>query len=139
MIHFNKLVMFAKAQLSAFTGGLIDYLIMLICTEIFHIHYTLSIAIGGIVGAIVNFTINRKWTFKKHESDKKRVRPQLLKFISMVVGSICLKSSGTYVLTTLLRIDYKISRILVDILVSFGFNYTLQKYWVFRKENQQIN
>lgn len=139
MIHFNKLVMFAKAQLSAFTGGLIDYLIMLICTEIFHIHYTLSIAIGGIVGAIVNFTINRKWTFKKHESDKKRVSPQLVKFISMVVGSICLKSSGTYVLTTLLRIDYKISRILVDILVSFGFNYTLQKYWVFRKEKQQIN
>ncbi len=131
--------MFARAQVSAFTGGVTDYLIMLICTEIFHIHYTISIAFGGLIGAIINFTINRKWTFKLHESDKKKVSPQLIKFASMIFGSICLKSSGTYLFTTLLRIDYKISRILVDLIVSFGFNYTLQKYWVFRKGKQQVS
>lgn len=36
-------------------------------------------------------------------------------------------------MTTLLSLDYKISRIIVDLIVSLGFNYTLQKLWVFRK------
>jgi putative flippase GtrA len=52
----------------------------------------------------------------------------------VVAGSIMLKSAGTYLVTTWLILDYKISRILVDIIVSLGFNYTLQTYWVFKKE-----
>jgi len=121
---------FAKAQASAFIGGLIDYLVMIACTEFLLIHYTISIAIGGVVGAIVNFSINRYWTYQAHGA---AVGFQFLKFIFVVAGSILLKSSGTYLVTTFLGIDYKISRIIIDIFVSLGFNFVLQKYWVFKK------
>lgn len=124
---------FAKAQVSAFSGGIIDYLIMIACTELLHIHYTISIAIGGIIGAIVNFSINRYWTFNSNKATQLPVGNQLIKFIFVVAGSILLKSSGTYLFSNLLHLDYKITRIMVDILVSLCFNYTLQKYWVFKK------
>jgi len=121
---------FLKAQASAFIGGMVDYAIMIVCTEVFSIHYTISILISGLIGAVVNFLINRKWTYEAEKADVKR---QLVKFSLIVLGSIFLKSAGTYLFTNWLSIDYKISRIVTDIIVSLGFNYTLQTYWVFKK------
>lgn len=123
-------LVFLKAQASAFIGGAVDFAVMVIATEIFHIHYTVSILISGFIGAIVNFAINRKWTYR---AEGEKVKGQLLKFIVVVIGSVLLKSGGTYLFTNWLNIDYKISRILTDLLVSIGFNYTLQTYWVFKK------
>lgn len=121
--------MFLKAQASAFIGGLADYGIMIVCTELLHIHYTISILISGILGAVINFLINRKWTYKAENSP---VGSQIFKFIIVVLGSVLLKSGGTYLLTNWLALDYKFSRILTDLVVSLGFNYTLQTFWVFK-------
>ncbi|MGB9686074.1 MAG: GtrA family protein [Rectinema subterraneum] len=54
---------FAKAQVSAFLGGVVDYSVMILFVQLFHIHYTIAIIAGGIVGAAVNFAINRYWSF----------------------------------------------------------------------------
>lgn len=124
----NQLITFVKAQASAFAGGISDYLIMVFCTEMLGVFYPVSIVIGGICGAVINFTINRKWTFHAQNG---RLNMQLVKFIVVVLGSIALKSSGTYLLTSLSHIDYKVTRIIIDLVVSLGFNYTLQTYWVF--------
>jgi len=126
--NFKEIVVFAKAQFSAFCGGIVDYLVMIVLTEFFGIHYTLSIVCGGLIGAIVNFWINRQWTFK---TDNPAIMNQLLKFSVVVSGSIFLKSSGTYLLTEFTNVDYKITRLIVDAFVCFGFNYFLQKKWVF--------
>ncbi|HZK70883.1 MAG TPA: GtrA family protein [Clostridia bacterium] len=129
-----KIKVFLKAQVSAFIGGITDYLIMVFFTEVFHVHYTISIVIGGIIGAVVNFSLNNKWSF--HTKDipyKNSMRKQLIRFIFVALNSIFLKSTGTYAITTYMMIDYKISRIIVDLFVSIGFNYTLQRFWVFKK------
>jgi putative flippase GtrA len=120
-----------KAQISAFIGGVFDYVIMVGCTELLHVHYTRSIVISGLVGALVNFSINRYWTYG---SNQIAVTSQLIKFYIVVLGSILLKSYGTWWWTEGFFIDYKITRLLVDLVVSIGWNYVLQKYWVFRKE-----
>ena len=131
MRYKEPIKIFAKAQASALIGGSIDYLTMIAFTELLHIHYTISIAIGGIVGAIINFSINRHWTY---QSNHFTIGGQLIKFVLVVMGSILLKSCGTFLLSNFLNIDYKISRIITDIFVSFGFNFVLQKYWVFKKQ-----
>ena len=58
---------------------------------------------------------------------------QLLKFAATVTGSILLKYLGTYALEHGLGIDYKIGKLISDLFVSVLFNYTLQRFWVFRK------
>jgi putative flippase GtrA len=127
----SSILVFLKAQVSAFIGGMVDYLAMIVFTELVGIHYTLSILISGSIGAIINFSINRKWTF---QAENVNLQYQVPKFIVMVIGSIFLKSAGTYLFTNWLTIDYKISRVITDIIVSLGFNYTLQNYWVFKKD-----
>ena len=131
---FATFVVFIKAQLSAFVGGITDYSIMIFLTEIFHVHYTISIVIGGIIGAVVNFCVNNRWSFHSKDNPyKNSITKQLLKFLLVVINSIFLKSWGTYTITTFMMIDYRISRIITDLFVSIGFNYTLQRYWVFKK------
>lgn len=121
---------FLRAQLSAFIGGMVDYGIMVFCVEVFHFSVSVAIMIAGSIGAIVNFSINRYWTFK---NDSTPVGSQLWKFIIVVLGSIFLKSQGTPLLTEWTGIDYKITRLFVEVIVSLGFNFTLQKFWVFKK------
>ena len=106
-------------------------MIMLCCVELLGFHYITGIAIGGIIGAFVNFMVNRHWSFR---GKQQKLPGQLLRFAFVVIGSIVLKSGGTSFFTEILRIDYRISRIITDAIVSFGFNYVLQRFWVFRKQ-----
>ncbi|MBP3942254.1 GtrA family protein [Sphingobacteriaceae bacterium WQ 2009] len=126
----TKLIPFFKAQLSAFIGGAFDYGIMLLCKEVLGFDVKNAIRISGALGAVVNFSINRFWTFKKSDTP---VGSQLWKFVLVVIGSIFLKSEGTPLVSEFLKIDYKIGRLIVEVIVSLGFNFVLQKYWVFKK------
>jgi putative flippase GtrA len=132
----EELVVFLKAQVSSLVGGGVDYAIMVFFTEVFHVHYTISIAIGGIFGAVINFGINKGWTFRaKDKPYKHGTYIQIFKFSLVVINSIVLKSTGTYLITNYLKIDYKISRIIVDLIVSLAFNFTLQRRWVFNRQS----
>lgn len=124
----QELGAFSKAQVAAFVGGLIDYGIMILLTEIFNIYYIFSIIAGGITGAFTNYAINRKWSFKTTGTMYK----ELIKFTLVALGSIVLKCGGTYVLTEFIGFDYRFSRLIVDAIVSLGFNYTLHRLWVFK-------
>lgn len=122
---------FGKAQASAFIGGAVDYGTMLICVELLGWHYVVGIIVGGIVGAVVNFLINRNWSFR---GKKDGVDSQIPKYLLVLLGSIFFKSLGTSFFTEIVGIDYKISRIVTDLMVSLGWNYTLQRYWVFKRQ-----
>ena len=124
--------LFLKAQVSAFSGGVTDYGLMSLLTEWLHIHFTISILISGTMGGIVNFCINRFWAFKTDDGYCSSTTGQLVRFFTVVLGSICLKSGGTYLLHQSLKLNYKIGRLLIDSVVSYGFNYPLMKYWVFK-------
>ncbi|MCU0366119.1 MAG: GtrA family protein [Bacteroidales bacterium] len=130
----DRLFMFGKAQVSAFIGGMVDYSVMILLTEFFGLHYTTSIIFGGIIGAFVNFSLNRYWTFHSSElTYKVNGKIQMLRFAVVVINSILLKASGTYYITSFFHIDYKISRIITDMIVSVVFNYMLQRHWVFKR------
>lgn len=133
----KQLFTFSKAQVSAFSGGMVDYLIMIAITEFANIHYTYSIVISGIIGAYVNFRVNKAWTFQSGDVPyKNSTKVQILRFGIVVLNSVMMKSAGTYFITTYFKTDYYISRLFTDGFVSFVFNYNLQKYWVFRKKKE---
>ena len=131
----SSVKIFFKAQLSAFSGGITDYALMILLTEKLHIHFTLSILISGTIGGIVNFSINRYWAFKSAIAYHNTKHHQFLRFLIVVFGSISLKSTGTYLLHRSLSMDYRIGRLIIDLMVSYGFNFPLMKLWVFKKSS----
>ncbi|GGE33713.1 MULTISPECIES: GtrA family protein [Sphingobacterium] len=126
----ERLKVFLKAQLSAFIGGLSDFGIYTFCYTVLKFTAPFSNVISGSLGAIVNFTINRYWSFDNTETS---LGSQLWKFILVVIGSITLKSLGIHLLVDIWHVHFLISKAIVEIIVSLGFNYTLQRFWVFRK------
>ena len=86
-----------------------------------------AVALGGVVGAIVNFSLNRYWTFTSGSGT------QGYSNALTVAGSIVLKYLGTYLLEHHIGIDYKIGKLIADLFVSVLFNYPLQRFWVFHK------
>ncbi|WP_344674870.1 GtrA family protein [Sphingobacterium kyonggiense] len=121
---------FFKAQFSAFLGGLADFGIYTFCYKILLFTAPFSNVVSGSLGAIVNFTINRYWSFNNTAVP---LASQLWKFILVVVGSITLKSLGIHLLVDIWHWHFLLSKLILEIVVSLGFNFTLQKYWVFRK------
>jgi len=126
----DKLRVFLRAQLSAFIGGLSDFGIYTFCYTVLKFTAPFSNVVSGSLGAIVNFTINRYWSFGNTE---KSIGSQLWKFIIVVVGSITLKSLGIHVLVDIWHLHFLPSKLIVEIIVSLGFNYTLQRFWVFKQ------
>jgi len=137
MFSKKSVVTFLQAQVAAFLGGITDYGLMILLTEIFKLHFTFSILVSGTVGAIINFSINRFWVFKNQCGYSSPINSQLFKFALVVLGSISLKSFGTLFLHKAFQIDYRIGRLITDSFVSYGFNYPLIKYWVFRVREKQ--
>ncbi len=126
----DKLRVFLRAQLSAFIGGLSDFGIYTFCYTVLKFTAPFSNVISGSLGAIVNFTINRYWSFG---NTQKSIGSQLWKFIIVVAGSIALKSFGIHLLVDIWHLHFLLSKLIVEIIVSLGFNYTLQRFWVFKQ------
>ena len=139
MFSKKSVLIFLQAQVAAFLGGITDYGLMILLTEVFKLHFTFSILISGSVGAIINFSINRFWVFKNQSGYSNPINNQLFKFALVVLGSISLKSLGTLMLQKVFQIDYRIGRLITDLFVSYGFNYPLIKNWVFKvNESQKV-
>ena len=141
----EKIFTFAKAQVSAFVGGMTSYVVTVLLREVFLHHAVyerdinyfqsiVAVGIGEILGAIVNFTINKTWAFKaKGSTYKHTLFVQFSRFVFVVAQSILLKATGVHLLTLIFsKIDFKIWLLFVYFLVSIG-NYLLQRYWVFKR------
>ena len=125
----NFFLSFGKAQVSAFLGGLFDFLVYTVGLQILGFTAYASNILSGSLGAVVNFTINRYWTFDKRDAS---VGKQLSRFILVVAGSIFLKSAGIFFLVSYLSANPYYAKVIVEIVVSLGFNFLMQKYWVFK-------
>lgn len=125
-----KLKEFLKAQLSAFLGGMADLGIYSFCYKVLNFSAPFSNVVSGSLGAVINFLINRYWSFGNTQTS---IGSQLWKFVLVVVGSITLKSIGIHYFVDVWHWHFLLSKLLVEVIVSLGFNFTLQKFWVFKK------
>jgi len=120
---------FGRAQLSSLLATLADYGTLFLCTEVFHVWYVISTAVGALLGAVVNFMINRHWSFRASHG---RISHQAFRYTVVSGGSLILNTGGVYLVTEFGRIHYAISVVIVSILVGIFFNYPLHRHYVYR-------
>lgn len=119
---------FFKAQIASLLATLVDFSFTFVLVEIGHLYYISAVAIGAVSGAITNFCINRYWSFNASDNT---IKSQGFKYVLVWTGSLILNLAGTYILTQFLKVNYLISKTMTALFVGLGFNYTLQKYYVF--------
>lgn len=121
---------FLKAQVSSFIATSSDFLITIVLTEA-GMWYLPASVLGTITGGVVNYFINRNWSFQSRDDHISR---QAFRYFHIWAGSIILNASGMWLLTSLAGFNYILSKLIISLAVGIGFNYPLQKRYVFKRK-----
>lgn len=103
----------------------VDFLVVLLCATV--TIPPLATAAGCAVGAVVNFTVNRVWTFGSHDAPF----PQARRYAFVSLTSALLNSGGVAVILLLPDVDYRIAWLIVRAAVFALWNFPLQRDYVF--------
>lgn len=133
-----------SSQIASWTDmgiRMIFYSFVFVALEPFY-RSNLSVAIGAVVGGIVNCCINYRFTFHATGQSVKAVS---IKYLMVWTGSLLLNMYGTTFVamslskwTWLLRLGFKpdgifaASTLLVSLIVSLAWNFVLQRNFVYR-------
>jgi putative flippase GtrA len=120
---------FAKAQVASFVASLVDYMITILCVELFGFWYFFGTGIGTLSGGLVNFSVSRRWVFKSSEKEK---NVQLMLYFVVWLGYLLLCTSGVFLLTHYAGLNYLVSKVFVTLVLAIGYNYPFQRKLIFR-------
>lgn len=119
---------FVKAQLNSVISTLVDFTVTILLKQLVGTWYLLASMLGAITGGITNFLLGRYWVYKASEQQWKK---QLARYALIWTGSLLLNTLALYWLTDVLHLHYLLSKTIVTIAVAMGYNFILQKYFVF--------
>lgn len=125
------MITFVKAQAAAFTASILDFLITILCVQIFGLWYIPGSILGTLTGGVVNFSMGRVWVFNSSGND---VRSQISRYIFVWCGYLLLITVGIYLFTHYLAINYVLSKIIMTSVFGIPYNYLLQKKFIFVKK-----
>jgi len=114
----KKLFQFLRYLLVGGFSFLLEYGLFYVLWQIFSVHYLLanSIVYGSV--SLINFLLNRTWTF----NSSGQLKRQLFLYIALVVFNFFASNGLLYSLTGLLLIEPLISKVIVMcLLVSWNF------------------
>ena len=138
--------LFAWAQGAAFAGTAVDFIVTIFFTEVFHIWYVVSTALGSLAGAITNFLLGRYYVF---QSTERKITQQAFRYAIVSLGSLILNTGGVWLLTEFIHRqlrdgeghdqDYIVAKVIVAVLVAVFYNFILQKNYVYKKPDNTDN
>ena len=112
-------------------GGLafiIDYIVLYVLTDIFHIYYLISSCISFTVSVIFNYILSIKWVF---DVNKKQGLKEFILFIILSVIGLIINEIIMYLMVDIMNIHYMISK-LFSTGVVMVYNFITRKIFIER-------
>ena len=112
-------------------GGafLIDYSLLFILTDIFHIYYLTSSVISFIVSFIFNYILSITWVFEAKKQDVK----QVVLFLILSLIGLGLNQIIMYLSVDIFKIYYMVSKLFATFIVMV-YNFITRKIFVEEKK-----
>ena len=126
----KELFTFCKAQGSAAFATLCDYAMRVLLDKIININYVSATFLGAVTGGLVNCIINYRFVF----GTDRRKRDVAWRYMVIWAGSVLLNTAGTAFFKEVVGIKAYYAMMLTSLLVAIGWNYTMQRWFVFRKK-----
>ena len=128
---------FLKANIAAIIASCCDFGITVFFKQICRIDAVLASILGTILGGIINFLIARIWVFKSIQT---HLFDQGKRYLLTWFGNLVLNAAGVYVLIKMIGVHYLFAKIATAITVAVGYNYPVQKKYVFKKvDNNEMD
>lgn len=107
---------------------MVDFITTIVLVELVSVGFSLAMIAGALSGAGTNFIINRYWSFN---AARQPTGKQGIRYALVWTGSLILNIAGTFALVQFLQLSYVTAKLIVALMVGWGFNYILQKKFVF--------
>jgi putative flippase GtrA len=120
---------FLRHQAASIAATVVDFGTMTTLVELAHLQPAVATLFGALLGACLNFYLNRRFTFRTEASGS--AVPEALKYASVSGASALLNAAGEYAGTVWLRAPYLIVRLVVAVAVSIGWNFPMHRSFVF--------
>ncbi|ALI99797.1 GtrA family protein [Rufibacter tibetensis] len=120
---------FLKAQTASVGATVVDFVVTVLAVEFFGLWYVMANLIGTVSGGITHFALGRTWVF---HSENPNVKAQAIRYFLIWNGSLVLNAVGIFLITHYSGISYIISKVITSIVVGIGYNYVMQKSFVFK-------
>ena len=125
----RKIISFFRAQVTALLATSVDFAVMILLKEVLDVWYLAAVIIGTLAGGFVGFMLGRYWAFISTEV--KSIK-QAKKYLVVMTGSFLLNVGGVYLMVGVFHFQYIIAKVIVSIIVGIGFNFFLQRLYVFK-------
>ena len=120
---------FLKTNMASLIASLFDYCVTIAAVTFFEMSALKASIAGLISGAVLNFLLGRHWVFMQKEE---RSYSQALRYLKVWCGNLILNTSGMYILINQ-GVYYLTAKIIISVLVAVGYNYPLQRKYVFKQ------
>lgn len=128
-IDWNFLARVAKFGTVGAISFVIDFGLTYFCKEKLKFNKFVANAIGFIVSVLVNFSLNRFWTFQSNTND---IGIQFLKFIAIASFALVLNTIIIYLLNSKIRLNFYLSKAMAVFIVMF-YNYSMNSLFTFTR------
>lgn len=102
------------------------YLTLILLVELLSLDPVVSTTMGFVVGALINYILNYKYTFVSNKSH----RETLIKFFIVAIIGAVVNSTIMFIGTKLLIINYLLAQVIATGIVLLQ-NFVLNKVWTF--------
>jgi putative flippase GtrA len=121
---------FSRSTITSIFTTALDFATLTGLVELLRVDYVLATWIGSVVGSLSNFSINRWWAFDARD------RPgtgQFLRFVVVQAAASLWHTLGVWLFTRFAGLPYQASKIVIAALVYLGWNYPMNRWFVFRR------
>jgi putative flippase GtrA len=120
---------FLRHQVTAIAATVVDYAVMILLVSLVGLGAVQGTVIGAACGGFTSFSLGRRWTFRQTEES---AGAQALRYVVVSAASLLLNGVGEWLFSSVLGVQYVIARVITSLLVSIGWNYPLQRAYVFK-------
>jgi putative flippase GtrA len=125
----NIVIQFFRYGFSGAVAFAVDFSLLYVLTDFFHIYYLISAAISFIPGITVNYLLSIHWVFNKRLLKNKKV--EFLFFILIGIGGLALNELFMWFFTDVAGFYYLISKI-ISTGLGYLWNFFAKKFFLFR-------
>ena len=119
-----------KYAVAAFGGFAADYCVLLALKEWVGLHYLAAVPLAFLAGITVNYLIGIWFVFQR---GRLSLGKELLLFVTISLLALAITEGSMYLLTDLLGIDYRVSRIISGVL-TYLFNFFTRRFLLYREK-----
>jgi len=127
MISRQRAAEIARYLVTGALGASLQVLLTLLLTEVFGLHYLLSLTVGAAMVIAIGFVLNRAWTFRKAGGT---VLAEFGRYLLVTAGNVVIGVLGCALMVQQLRVPYVYAIVIVA--VTFApLTYLVHRAWTF--------